>query len=83
MEYPYEQLVIYVSYLEKVWKNVEDNPKRALEIGFGSSIADMKFLTKRRFSVHGLEVSENAVKNSLKKSEKESINLESITMFRR
>ncbi len=59
VQFPHEQLVIYVSYLKQ--KAMTPNSKlKALEVGFGS-IADLVMLYHKGYEIHGLEVSENAV----------------------
>lgn len=58
VQYPHEQLVIYVSYLKQ--KAIKDDTLKALEVGFGA-IPDLVMLHHKGYEVYGLEVSQNAV----------------------
>lgn len=69
VQYPHEQLVIYVSYLKQ--KAISESLK-ALEVGFGN-IPDLVMLYHKGYEVYGLEVSENAVRKG--KAMAESMNI--------
>jgi len=72
VEYPHEQLIIYVNYLKRR-VDYSDKPK-VLEIGFGS-IADMRFLDRMKYEVYGLEVSQTAVEKGLLACDKFKVKL--------
>ncbi len=72
IEYPHEQLVIYVNYIKR--KLAYSHKPKALEIGFGS-LADMRFLYQMGYNVYGLEVSQNAVDKALAYSQKLKIDM--------
>ncbi|AGF78975.1 methylase involved in ubiquinone/menaquinone biosynthesis [Desulfocapsa sulfexigens DSM 10523] len=72
VEYPHEQLIIYVNYLKH--EIGSSGEPKALETGFGS-IADMRFLHRMNYEVYGLEVSQTAVEKGLLGCEKYKIKL--------
>lgn len=57
--YPFEPLIVYVNRL----KARGFNGQHVLDIGFGT-VADMLMLYEAGYEVHGLEVSENAIKRA-------------------